>query len=328
MSFEGFPKGTKQPPPQHGIKVRELGATWWGQRWIRALEQFSRDYLSRLGRGRTYARSGRVHDLSIGPGLVTAVVTGSEPYDVSLRMDAFSTAEWNMAIKIMSQEARYAAELLAGQMPADIDAVFRRCKRSLFPSKSHDLETDCSCPDWASPCKHVAAMHYVLGEAFDRDPFLLFELRGRTRDQVLAALARLRTGTAEGTSPRERAAEVAATSVEVAPETFANYEVPPVPLPTLRFNFEPPQMPAAILRSINPPRPWSLEQSPADLFSDLYAAASERARKIALGMVEPSTASPSASRRKRRARKAKLSLSDASSDILESTDEEPSEDQT
>jgi uncharacterized Zn finger protein len=324
MSFEGFPKGTKQPPPQHGIKVRELGATWWGQRWIRALEQFSRDYLSRLGRGRTYARTGRVHDLSIGPGLVTAVVTGSEPYDVSLRMDAFTTAEWNMAIKIMSQEARYAAELLAGQMPADIDAVFRRCKRSLFPSKSHDLETDCSCPDWASPCKHVAAMHYVLGEAFDRDPFLLFELRGRTRDQVLAALARLRTGTAEGASPRERAAEIAATSVEVAPETFANYEVPPVPLPTLRFNFEPPQMPAAILRSINPPRPWSLEQSPADLFADLYAAASERARKIALGLAEPITAAPARTpRKKRRANKAEAS---SENDTSVSTDSDaPSE---
>jgi uncharacterized Zn finger protein len=284
MSFERFPKGTKQPPPQHGIKVRELGTTWWGQRWIRALEQFSRDYLSRLGRGRTYARTGRVHDLSIGPGLVTAVVTGSEPYDVSLRMDAFSTAEWNMAIRIMAQEARYAAELLAGQMPADIDAVFRRCKRSLFPSKSHDLETDCSCPDWASPCKHVAAMHYVLGEAFDRDPFLLFELRGRTRDQVLVALSRLRTGTADGASPERHTAEVASTSAEVLPETLAAYEVPPVPLPTLRFNFEPPQMPAAILRSINPPRPWSLEESPADFLADLYAAASQRARQMALGL--------------------------------------------
>jgi uncharacterized Zn finger protein len=245
-----------------------------------------------------------------------------------LRMDAFSTAEWNMAIKIMSQEARYAAELLAGQMPADIDAVFRRCKRSLFPSKSHDLETDCSCPDWASPCKHVAAMHYVLGEAFDRDPFLLFELRGRTRDQVLAALARLRTGTAEGASPRERAAEVAATSVEVAPETFANYEVPPVPLPTLRFNFEPPQMPAAILRSINPPRPWSLEQSPADVLADLYAAASERARKIALGIAEPITAAsaPAAPRRKRRASKVEASLPASENDTLERTDSDaPSE---
>jgi uncharacterized Zn finger protein len=287
MSFERFPTSRKQPPPQHGIKVRELGTTWWGQRWIKALEQFSRDYLSRLGRGRTYARTGRVHDLSIGPGLVTAVVTGSEPYDVSLRMDAFSTSEWNMAIKIMAQEARYAAELLAGHMPADIDAVFRRCKRSLFPSKSHDLETDCSCPDWASPCKHVAAMHYVLGEAFDRDPFLLFELRGRTRDQVLAALSRLRTGSAEGASPEHRAAEITATSLEVSPETFANYEVPPVPLPTLRFNFEPPQIPAAILRSINPPRPWSLAESPAEFLADLYAAASERARQMALGLPEP-----------------------------------------
>jgi uncharacterized Zn finger protein len=288
MSFEGgFPKGAKRPPPQHGIKVRQMGTTWWGQRWIKSLEQFSRDYLSRLGRGRTYARTGRVHDLTIGPGLVTAVVTGTESYDVSMRMDAFSTAEWNMAIKIMSQEARYAAELLAGQMPADIDSVFRRCKRSLFPSKSHDLETDCSCPDWASPCKHVAAMHYVLGEAFDRDPFLLFELRGRTRDQVLAALSRLRTGTSEAATTERRTAEAVATAMEVSPEAWANYEVAPVPIPTLRFNFEPPQTPAAILRSIHPPRPWTLEESPADVLADAYAAASERARQMALGVASP-----------------------------------------
>ena len=305
MSFEGgFPKGRKQPPPQHGIKVREMGTTWWGQRWIKSLEQFSRDYLSRLGRGRTYARTGRVHDLTIGPGLVTAIVTGTETYDVSMRMDAFSTAEWNTAIKIMAQEARYAAELLAGQMPADIDSVFRRCKRSLFPSKSHDLETDCSCPDWASPCKHVAAMHYVLGEAFDRDPFLLFELRGRTRDQVLAALSRLRTGTAEGTGTQQRVNETVATAVEVSSEAWAKYEVAPVPIPTLRFSFEPPQTPAAILRSIDPPRPWSLDQAPADFLAELYANASERARQLALGLpgaseFEPKVESPKRGRKKK-----------------------------
>jgi len=263
--------------------------------------------LSRLGRGRSYARTGRVHDLQIGPGHVTAVVTGSEDYDVSLRMDAFTTAEWNMAIKIMSQEARYAAELLAGQMPADIDSVFRRCKRSLFPSKSHDLETDCSCPDWASPCKHVAAMHYVLGEAFDRDPFLLFELRGRTRNQVLAALSRLRTGSAEGAVPEDAAAEASATIVEVAPEMLANYEVPPVPLPALRFSFEPPHIPAAILRSINPPRPWSLAESPADFLADLYLAASGRARQMALGLPEATREDeappPAPAKRGRRKRK-------------------------
>jgi uncharacterized Zn finger protein len=302
MSFDGvLPKGAKRPPPQGGIKVREMGTTWWGQRWIKSLEQFSRDYLSRLGRGRTYARTGRVHDLTIGPGLVTAVVTGSEEYDVTLRMDAFTTAEWNMAIKIMAQEARYAAELLAGQMPADIDAVFRRCKRSLFPSKSHDLETDCSCPDWASPCKHVAAMHYVLGEAFDRDPFLLFELRGRTRDQVLAALSRLRTGSTEPPSAEKKAPESVASAVEVSPESWSKYEVAAVPIPSLKFNFEPPQTAAAILRSLTPPRPWTLEQEPPDFLADLYAAASERARQMALGL--PASGEPEAAVKKRSPRK-------------------------
>jgi uncharacterized Zn finger protein len=301
MTFDDFRK-RKRPPPQQGIRVREMGTTWWGQRWIEALEHFSRDYLSRLGRGRTYARTGRVHDLKVSPGLVTAVVTGTEEYDVSMRMDVFTNAEWNMAIKIMAQEARYAALLLAGQMPADIESVFRRCKRSLFPSKSHDLETDCSCPDWASPCKHVAAMHYVLGEAFDRDPFLLFELRGRTRDQVLAALARLRSGSDEDVK-RPHRQELAPTSVEVSPEAWAQYETPAVPLPTLQFHFDPPQTPAAILRSLPPPRPWSLEASPAEFLADVYAAASERARHMALGVPEPSDAAARPRARRRAGKK-------------------------
>jgi uncharacterized Zn finger protein len=141
----------------------------------------------------------------------------------------------------------------------------------------------------------VAAMHYVLGEAFDRDPFLLFELRGRTRDQVLAALSRLRTGSSDASASERRTEETTATTVEVSSEALANYEVPRVPLPPLRFSFEPPQLPAAILRSIDPPRPWTLEQSPADFLADLYAAASERARQMALG-VEARNVIPKAKR--------------------------------
>ena len=94
----------------------------------------------------------------------------------------------------MAREARFSAALLAGEMPQGVDAAFAAARASLFPSKADDLEATCTCPDWASPCKHVAAVHYMLGEAFDRDPFLLFELRGREKRQVIEALRAARDG--------------------------------------------------------------------------------------------------------------------------------------
>lgn len=264
------------------MKVRKLGRTWWGQRWIESLERFSREYITRLGRGRAYARSGRVGNLHVTPGKVTADVTGSEddPYRVEFSMDVFPPRTWNTAIAAMSEEARFAAELLAGRMPDDIDSVFRRAKCSLFPRKSHDLETDCSCPDWASPCKHVAAVHYVLGEAFDRDPFLLFELRGRTREQVLKALSHRRSG---GAAPRTTPPP-SRTIAQAASEIHAeHYERIAEPLPSLRFGFEPPLTPGAILRSAGEPPSWTLEEAPSEYFADIYSHAADFARQMAMG---------------------------------------------
>lgn len=280
MSSEWGHRRPKLPPPADGVRVKKLGTTWWGQRWIESLERFSREYLSRLGRGRSYARAGRVHDLHVAPGKVTALVTGSEatPYEVSISMDAFNARTWNAAIAAMAKEARFAAELLAGRMPQDIDTVFRSAKCSLFPRKSHDLETDCSCPDWASPCKHVAAVHYVLGEAFDNDPFLLFELRGRSREQVLHALSRLRSG---GKEARAEQAADTVTSIEVPTRSPAEYDDPPTRLPALRFSFDAPAVPAAILRTAGAPAAWSEEQPPTEFFAEIYASAAHMARWLA-----------------------------------------------
>jgi hypothetical protein len=148
--------------------------------WIEALERSSRDVVARLGKGRAYARDGHVHGLKVAPGKVTATVTDDEldSYGVSLNLEVFDARAWNQILQAMSQQALFAAQLLNGEMPRDVDRLFRSCGKSLFPANSHDIDADCSCDDWSSPCKHVAATHYVLGEALDRDPFLLFELRG------------------------------------------------------------------------------------------------------------------------------------------------------
>ena len=97
----------------------------------------------------------------------------------------------------MAEQAIFTAQLLAGEMPQDIEQAFEAAKVSLFPSRHDDLKTECSRPDYANPCKHVAATHYILGERFDEDPFLIFRLRGRTQEQVMAALRKRRSEEAE-----------------------------------------------------------------------------------------------------------------------------------
>ena len=281
------PAPPKQPPPAHGIKVKKIGTTWWGQRWIEALEKLSWEYANRLMRGRTYARAGRVHDLEAVSGTVSARVTGSRPtpYTVTLRLRRLPAAAWAKALAAMAKEAIFAAQLLAAEMPKDIDRAFRAAGVSLFPVKQGDLTTECSCPDWANPCKHIAATHYVLGEAFDRDPFILFEFRGRTREQVLSALRRLRAGTSAGTGTTDPAtssitAIVASVSLDkAAAEGFERFRAP---LKLLRFRIEAPVVPALVLRQLGAPPSWSLHESPAEAFGAVYQAGGALARRLAL----------------------------------------------
>lgn len=305
----------KKPPPAHGIKVKRTGATWWGQRWIEALERMSAGYSNRLARGRTYARAGRTHDLVVKAGRVTAKVTGSRPapYTVTIQLAKLPDAAWRKAIEAMATKAQFAAELLAGQMPKEIDEAFRASGASVFPAKEADLVTDCSCPDWANPCKHVAATHYVLGEALDRDPFLLFELRGRTKDQVLEALRAARSDEETTSGSRRTNAKVApATATEIPRVALgklkpADYDKPREAMPALRLSFDGPNAHGAVLRQLGAPPSWTGEGSPADLLSPLVRAAAERARQIALADVEaPDTVDGGALRRTPHMERSKL----------------------
>jgi uncharacterized Zn finger protein len=294
-------RGTaKKPPPAHGIKMKKAGTTWWGQRWIEALEHVLQGDAGRLGRGRSYARAGRTHDLVVQGGKVVSLVTGSRPapYQVSIELPVLSDAHWDRAILGMAERAQFSAELLAGEMPRAIDEVFRAAGTSLFPEQRADLETSCSCPDWGNPCKHVAATHYVLGEAFDRDPFLLFELRGRSKAQVLAALRRARTSTAEELAP----AGPPRTTIDPA-----HYDRPPASLPVLDFSFAAPTTHAAVLRQLGVPSTWNEQLSPADTLAPLVQQAADAARRLALSEAEPPDAAepkpsarPRAARRRRR----------------------------
>lgn len=274
---------------QGSVKSKVLGTTWWGQRWIEALERSSRDVVARLGRGRAYARDGHVHGLKVLPGKVTATVTDDEldSYAVSLNLDVFEPKVWNQIMQAMSQQALFAAQLLNGEMPKDADRLFRSCGKSLFPANSHDIDADCSCDDWSSPCKHVAATHYVLGEALDRDPFLLFELRGRSKEQVLAGLNQLRAqsrGQDAGTVAAATEVPVVASYVVALNNLSAqNFERGATPLPVMSFNFDSAPVPGALLRSLGKPSSWQVHESPQDLFGPALLHARQLAVELASG---------------------------------------------
>ncbi|HED03509.1 MAG TPA: hypothetical protein ENI60_01930 [Candidatus Fraserbacteria bacterium] len=186
-----YPSSTAKPV-KDGIKAKSqrgaIGETWWSKRWVSVLESFNMG--ARLGRGRSYARRGQVISIAVQPGRVKAKVQGSrsKPYAVEIRLQPLSDRDWELVTEAMAAQAIFAAKLLSGEMPQKIEQAFDAAKVSLFPTSRSALDTDCSCPDWANPCKHIAAVYYLLAERFDEDPFLIFKLRGRTKDEIIEVM--------------------------------------------------------------------------------------------------------------------------------------------
>lgn len=208
MWFRDFFPKSKPRAVAGGIKAQSkvgtFGKSWWAKRWIDVLEGF--DIGARLARGRSYARKGQVTAIKIEPGKVTAKVQGSrpQPYAVSIEIDRLAEKDWDKLVGELNTRAEFAAKLLAGEMPQDIEAAFAKAGLSLFPKSLKEIKTNCSCPDWSNPCKHIAAVYYLLGEEFDRDPFLLFRLRGSDRERICGRLStgvRTKSPTAEPVAP-------------------------------------------------------------------------------------------------------------------------------
>ncbi len=154
---------------------------------------------TRLTRGRAYARAGQVLALEVAPGSVTATVQGSrpKPYQVSVGLRPFGEPLWARIETLLAGQALFSARLLAGDLPSELEQVFADVGAPLFPATVNDLEMRCNCPDFAVPCKHLAASFYLLAEAFDADPFQLLHWRGRDRERLLARLRALRAGAAD-----------------------------------------------------------------------------------------------------------------------------------
>jgi uncharacterized Zn finger protein len=199
-----------------GIQINstrgEVARTWWSKRFLAVLEAIGVG--GRMARGRTYARAGQIVSLDVAAGGATAQVQGSRPrpYAVRVGMPAFGKAEWGLVADALVTDSSLAAALLAGEMPREIEAVFHAVGLSLFPATLRDLALDCACPDQAVPCKHLAAVCYVLAERFDADPFAVLELRGRDRETLLDDLRARRAaagpgGPADGVVPLAEALE-------------------------------------------------------------------------------------------------------------------------
>ncbi len=188
----GYYPPAKPIAVKDGITARSkkgaIGETWWSQRFIGALETIGIG--SRLQRGKAYARKGQVKTISIHDGVVHAQVRGPprRPYRITISFRRFTDRQWDTIFDALSSQALFTALLLGGEFPQEIETVFASVHLSLLPATQNDLKTDCSCPDSANPCKHIAAVYYILAEQFDRDPFLIFTLRGRDRETVLESL--------------------------------------------------------------------------------------------------------------------------------------------
>jgi uncharacterized Zn finger protein len=150
---------------------------------------------ARFNRGKSYARKGQVISIDVKKGTVSAKVQGTRkrPYSVTIELPVLSDIEWETVTNVMASQALFAAKLLSGEMPVTIEEAFDEAGVSLFPQSREELDTECSCPDWANPCKHIAAVYFLLAEQFDEDPFLIFTLRGRTKEEIIAVLREKRT---------------------------------------------------------------------------------------------------------------------------------------
>jgi uncharacterized Zn finger protein len=262
--FDGwYEPAPMQPVPARGIAAGRFGATWWGREWIASMERLGRQWSNRLPRGRSYARQGRVVDLEVGAGLVSAGVVGTRPrpYTVEIRLAPFDEETWQRGVDRIADDLVLLLRLLQRELPFLVGERLRDVGIDLFPTRS-TVQTQCTCPDVANPCKHVAAVQYLFAAALDNDPFLLFRLRGLDRDDLVADLG---GDEAEIESP-ELEEEKEEKDEKDEKEPSADFDVAgflglDLPLPEIDINPRKPRVGLVGLRRLGPP-PRGLEALP------------------------------------------------------------------
>jgi uncharacterized Zn finger protein len=260
-----------------GIKARSqrgaIGEQWWSRRFVEVLESFGMS--GRLARGRNYARRGQVLEFQLTQGKVSARVQGSRPapYQVRIGVLPLTTAQWKRVTETLGAQALFRAKLLAGEMPPEIEDVFAECGTPLFPRSARDLELSCSCPDWGVPCKHLAAVCYVLAEKFDDDPFAMLAWRGRDRAELLGALRRQPAARAGAAAAPPGGDPVPLASGPAAPlaQCVDRFWSPAMSRARLRaVQATPPSPPDLLMRSVEPPDVQVRGQGLAALLTPAY----------------------------------------------------------
>ncbi|MBW4649137.1 MAG: SWIM zinc finger family protein [Kastovskya adunca ATA6-11-RM4] len=264
---------------------------WWVQRWIDLLNSYR--FKKRLERGRIYAKQGNILSIEFQGAEVLAKVQGTapEPYKLSISIAPFTDEDWDFVVKTMSEQAIYSAQLLAGEMPQNIEEVFTSNGLSLFPFTLSDVRSRCSCPDPQNPCKHIAAVYYELGDRFSEDPFVLFQLRGRTKGQILDELRQLRsTGDTQeqpesnGKASKESAPEPTQSATPLNIEQFWKYDEP---LESSLVVIAPPPDSSSVLDVLGTiPLASSNSQAIRQYLNEVYQSISQQAMMVALNREE------------------------------------------
>ena len=272
-SYERYEPATPKKV-DNGIKAQSkrgaFARQWWGKEWISKLERFNDS--ARLARGRSYARKGQVTRLDITSKGVVAKVQGSRvrPYNVSIRLTCYSKEALGRIVAVFSENPVLVARMLGGEMPEEIDKLCSKAGISLFPTSFRDIEASCSCPDYATPCKHLAAVFYLLAEAFDRDPFLLFTLRGIDKDALFSALGGSSSNAPEKQTGRKKKI---VEPLPVDPDIF--WSSPEGPgLPALPYQQA--AASAILVRRLGPVPFWRSDRNFLAEIEPIYKAASER----------------------------------------------------
>lgn len=264
--------------------------TWWGRKFIEALESFTEP--ARLARGRGYAHNDRIETWKIYGNRVSATIRGNvnpyygvyeEPhYQTQIELMAISSSDWTEVIHHLGRRAAFVSRLLLNEVPDSIKEPFEALDLHLLPCNGKDLKTDCSCPDWENPCKHIAGLYYFLAAKLDHDPFLLFELRGLSREELLRRLRDTPLGQvlADALSEEEMPVESVesfftrpcpqALPARLPPEDFWR---PPKRLPDSVEPAVPPAVPALLIKKGGDfPEFWESESSFVETMEAVYEA--------------------------------------------------------
>lgn len=271
-----------------GIRAQTAHAgpfrVWWSRRWTDVLEGFRMG--ARLGRGRHYAVSGQVSDLQVTPGTVTAEVQGAspEPYRCEIRFAHLEDTQKKRVVQALKSRPMLIARLLAGELPHEVETLFEQAACPLFPRRANDIQSSCSCPDWANPCKHLAAVYCLLGETISRNPLLLLALRGILRADLVSVEAPLEKGMKKEsakTKPSRKSVKPVGSSkapeLSWTPEAF--YGTPHPPLTD--FGVLPPAgIVAPLVQRLGPLPFWRGQERFADTLEHLYSRAIPRGMMV------------------------------------------------